>query len=44
VLTLLGFALIGAGLWWNRHEAAISARLRAVLPVSLRELLQERCT
>jgi hypothetical protein len=43
VLTLLGFGLIGAGLWWSRHEAAISARLRGVLPASLRELLQKRC-
>jgi hypothetical protein len=43
VLTVLGFALIGAGLWWSRHEVAISARLRALLPASLRELLQTRC-
>lgn len=42
VLTLLGFALIGLGLWWSRHEARISARLRAVLPQELRELLAAR--
>lgn len=42
VLTLLGFALIGLGLWWSRNEAQISARLRAVLPIDLRELLEAR--
>lgn len=42
VLTVLGFALIGLGLWWSRHEAEISARLRAVLPADLRELLEAR--
>ncbi len=42
VLTLLGFALIGIGVWWSKHEAAISAKLRALLPQSLRELLEAR--
>lgn len=42
VLTLLGFALIVLGLWWSRHEERISARLRAVLPADLRELLEAR--
>lgn len=42
VLTLLGFALIALGLWWSRHEERISARLRAVLPADLRELLEAR--
>ena len=42
VLTLLGFALIGMGLWWSRHEAAIAARLRTVLPDPLRELIEAR--
>lgn len=42
VLTLLGFALIGIGLWWSRHEAAVSARLRAMLPADLRDLLEAR--
>ncbi|HYD61305.1 MAG TPA: DUF2157 domain-containing protein [Noviherbaspirillum sp.] len=42
VLTLLGFALIGVGLWWSRHEAVIAARLRAVLPADLRELIEAR--
>lgn len=42
VLTLLGFSLIGTGLWWSRHEAQLSARFRAVLPADLRELLENR--
>jgi hypothetical protein len=42
VLTLLGFALIGAGLWWSRREELIAARLRSVLPAQLRELIEAR--
>lgn len=42
VLTLLGFGLIGTGLWWSRHEAAISARFRGFLPAQMRELLDAR--
>lgn len=42
VLTVIGFALIGTGLWWSRHEAALSARFRAMLPTALRELLEAR--
>lgn len=42
VLSLLGFALIGLGLWWSRHEAALSAKLRAWLPDQMRELLDAR--
>jgi hypothetical protein len=41
-LTLIGLAVIGAGLWWQKREAAISARLRAPLPAALRELLEAR--
>lgn len=41
-LTLLGFAVIGAGLWWQRHEAHLVQRLRALLPTALRELLEQR--
>ena len=41
-LTLLGFAVIGAGLWWQRHEAHLVQRLRALLPEALRELLEQR--
>jgi uncharacterized iron-regulated membrane protein len=42
VLSLLGFALIGLGLWWSRREAALSAKLRAWLPDQMRELLDAR--
>lgn len=42
VLTLLGFALIGTGIWWSKHEAELSARFRAMLPDQLRELLEGR--
>lgn len=42
LLSLLGFALIGAGVWWSRHEAALSARLRNFLPQDLRQLLAAR--
>ena len=43
VLTLLGFAIIGAGLWWQRHEAQLTRRLRALLPQALRELIAHSC-
>jgi len=42
VLTLLGFSLIGMGLWWSRHEEIISKHMRALLPDQLRELLEAR--
>ena len=42
VLTLLGFALIGAGVWWSKREAEITAKVRALLPQDLRELLEAR--
>jgi len=42
VLTLLGFALIGMGVWWSKHEHELSAKLRAYLPKDLRELLEAR--
>jgi MFS family permease len=42
VLTLLGFALIGAGVWWSKHEAEIASKVRALLPRDLRELLEAR--
>lgn len=41
-LTLIGLAVIGAGLWWQRREAELTARLRAPLPRALRELLEAR--
>lgn len=42
VLTLLGFALIGTGLWWSRREEEVGARLRRLLPAQVRELLEMR--
>ena len=41
-LSALGFAIIWAGVLWQRHEAAWSARLRACLPGPLRELIEAR--
>ncbi|QTL03002.1 hypothetical protein J5J86_19885 [Aquabacter sp. L1I39] len=31
-LSAIGLAMVGAGLFWQRHEAAIHRRLRALLP------------
>lgn len=42
VLTLGGFGLIGAGVWWSRNEARMTLKLRALLPLDLRALLQAR--
>lgn len=42
VLTLLGFSLIGGGVWWSKHEVAISIKFRDVLPKDLRDLLERR--
>lgn len=42
LLTLLGFALIGAGLWWSRHEQRICDRLRSLLPESMQLMLVVR--
>lgn len=41
-LTLIGLAVIGVGLWWQKREAVLAARLRALLPAPLRELLEAR--
>ncbi|MBS0195041.1 MAG: DUF2157 domain-containing protein [Proteobacteria bacterium] len=39
-LTFIGLGIIGLGVAWQRNEAAIGARLRGVLPGSLRELVE----
>lgn len=39
VLTLIGIGVIYLGIIWQKHEEAISGRLRGVLPGALRELL-----
>lgn len=41
-LGAIGLGVMGAGLLWQRHEAAIGARLRALLPQRLRELVEQR--
>lgn len=41
-LTLIGLAVIAAGLWWQKREAALTQRLRSGLPGPLRELLEAR--
>jgi len=37
-LTLLGLGVVALGIWWQRHEAAIHARLAGWLPAALRPL------
>ena len=39
-LTVLGLAVVAFGVWWQRHEAAIHARLAQWLPAALRPLGQ----
>ena len=41
-LTAIGLAVIAAGVYWQRHEAAIGERLRSFLPASLRDLVEHR--
>jgi hypothetical protein len=41
-LSAIGLAIIWLGVIWQRREAQWSARLRAVLPAPLRELLEAR--
>jgi hypothetical protein len=31
-LTVLGLGVVALGVWWQRHEAAIHARLARLLP------------
>jgi hypothetical protein len=41
-LTAIGFAVIGAGIYWQRHEEAIGSALRSLLPNALSELIVQR--
>jgi hypothetical protein len=41
-LTLIGLGLIYLGILWQRHEAAVSDKLRGLLPTPLRELIEAR--
>ncbi|MBZ8142255.1 DUF2157 domain-containing protein [Rubrivivax gelatinosus] len=43
-LTAIGFAVVVAGVLWQRHEATIGLRLRALLPAAIRELVERRAT
>ena len=41
-LTAIGLCVIYLGIVWQRHEKAISSRLRGLLPVPLQELIERR--
>ena len=41
-LTLIGLAVIWLGILWQRHEASLTARLRALLPLPLRKMVERR--
>jgi hypothetical protein len=42
VLTAIGLGVVLLGVLWQRNEARITARLRALLPTALQELLAAR--
>ena len=42
VLTIMGLVVIFLGIVWQRHEEAISNRLRGLLPLTIRELISRR--
>jgi hypothetical protein len=42
LLTLIGLAVVFVGIFWQRHEAGITAWMRSVLPAPLRELIEQR--
>jgi hypothetical protein len=41
VLSLIGLAVIGLGLVWQKNEQQLTAKLRSCLPAGLRELLEK---
>lgn len=41
-LTAIGAGIVAAGLWWQRHEEALGARLRGWLPAELRRVMEDR--
>jgi hypothetical protein len=41
-LTLIGLAIVYAGVWWSRNEARLSAALRVRLPAQVQDLLARR--
>lgn len=42
VLTVIGLGVIYLGIIWQRHENAISSKLRELLPLAVKELLENR--
>jgi len=42
VLTIIGLGVIYLGIVWQRHEEEISNRLRGLLPLPMRELIERR--
>jgi hypothetical protein len=42
VLSAIGLGVVYLGIVWQRHETAITLRLRAILPATLRELIEAR--
>lgn len=42
VLTVIGLGLIYLGIVWQRHEETISSKLRGLLPLPVRELVERR--
>jgi hypothetical protein len=36
-LTVLGLGVVWLGVWWQRHEGAINARLERFIPEGLRQ-------
>jgi spore maturation protein SpmA len=41
-LSLIGLAIIWLGVLWQRREAELTTRMRALLPSAVRELLEAR--
>ena len=42
VLTIIGLGVIYLGIIWQRHEEMISSKLRGLLPLPVRELIDKR--
>ncbi len=42
VLTIIGLGVIYVGVIWQRHEEALSNKLRRLLPLPMRELIERR--
>lgn len=42
VLTIIGLGVIYLGIIWQRHEEIISSKLRGLLPLPVRELIERR--